>query len=171
MRFFKWLSPILVAVALLAGCGDDPLDTTPDPQPNPAPDSDISFEVALGEVGAYAVEFSVTPSDVEAEYFVTVYERRFVDAFSKDQHVVGSIYDELAAYAGKKGMTLDEYLAKSTDKGVIESATFTGLAAETDYYILVFAVNPADGFSLVGSIERVAFTTTAPIIIGLVFVI
>lgn len=162
MRFFKWLSPILVAVALLAGCGDDPLDTTPDPQPNPAPDSDISFEVALGEVGAYAVEFSVTPSDLEAEYFVTVYERRFVDAFSKDQHVVGTIYDEVAAAAAKRGLTLDEYLAESVDRGVIESVSFSGLAAETEYYILVFAVNPADGFSLVGSIERVAFTTTAP---------
>ena len=148
----------MTAVALLTGCGDDPL---PDPTPNPTPDSEISFEVTLGEVGTYSVEFSVTPSDLEAEYFVTVYDKRFVDAFSKDQHIVGTLYDELAAYAGKKGMTLNEYLASCTDKGVIENETFSGLASESEYYLLVFAVNPDDNFSLVGSISKTAFTTTA----------
>ena len=159
MKNIKWLMSMFAIIAFaLVGCGEDP-EQKPTPEPTPEPGNEVSFEITLGEVDANSVEFSVTPSDLEAEYFVTVYDTRFVDAFSKDQHVVGSIYDELAAYAGKKGMTLDEYLAKSTDKGVIESATFTGLAAETDYYILVFAVNPADGFSLVGSIEKVAFTT------------
>lgn len=163
MKNIKWLMSMFAIIAFaLVGCEDNPTpEPNPDPTPNPTPDSEISFEVTLGEVGAYSVEFSVTPSDLEAEYFVTVYDKRFVDAFSKDQHIVGTLYDELAAYAGKKGMTLNEYLASCTDKGVIENETFSGLASESEYYLLVFAVNPDDNFSLVGSISKTAFTTTA----------
>ena len=155
MKKLNWL---LSAFALLAFAACEP---TPEPEPTPEVPTDVSFTIELNEVGATSVNFDITPSSEDVEYYVDIYDKRFADAFSKDEHIVGTLYDEIAAYAGTKGMTLSEYLAQNTFTGTMTDVEFTGLAPESEYYLLAFAVDASNDYALVGAVAKQAITTTA----------
>ena len=155
MRLYSWLVALVALFAVVA------TSCEPTPEPGPGTSTDAAFEIELNEVTATYVNFDVTPSSEDIEYYVDIYDKIFVDAFSKDEHIVGTLYDELSAYAGTKGKTLNEYLAENTFTGTMTDVEFTGLAPESEYYLLVFAVDAANDYALVGSIEKQAFTTSA----------
>ena len=155
MRFSTWL------VALFALLGIAACEPTPEPEPTPEVPTDVSFTIELNKVGATSVNFDITPSSEDVEYYVDIYDKRFADAFSKDEHIVGTLYDEIAAYAGTKGMTLNEYLAQNTFTGTMTDVEFTGLAPESEYYLLAFAVDASNDYALVGAVAKQAITTTA----------
>ncbi len=169
MKLFNLIFAITTAMTLsLVGCGED-VDPTPNPNP-PGPDpTELTFDVEITDVTKARVFFDVTPSSSDAEYMTMVYDAAFVDSFSKDEYLVGAIYEDITEFANTKGLTLKEYLAENAERGVITDGVASGLAVSTDYCLVVFGVDvesivfDVDGednyYALTSAISRNHFTT------------
>lgn len=150
---------LLTAVTLsFAACTEPTPEPTPEPEP-PQPEG-LTFEVELGEVTYSSVDYTVTPSDLEAEYLCILYDAETVEEFTQDKYLVATLLQELEAEARTEGMTLVEFLADYTDKGVLEDS-YTNLAPESDYYIIVFGVDPANNYEACSEVSKTKFTTLA----------
>ena len=169
MKFFNLIFAITTAMTLsLVGCGED-VDPTPEPGPNPPAPSELTFDVEITDVTKARVFFDVTPSSSDAEYMTMVYDAAFVDSFSKDEYLVGAIYEDITEFANTKGLTLKEYLTENAERGVITDGVASGLAVSTDYCLVVFGVDvesivfDVDGednnYALTSAISRNHFTT------------
>lgn len=159
MKKFSWLMMLMAFVTLsLTGCKETP---TPEPGPEPVPPTPetLTFEVEISEVTRSTMTFSVTPSDLEADYFVLVMDKATVEEYTKDEYLIGTLYDQLAAEAAKGGKTFAEYMAEYADKGAIVDASFSGLAMGTDYYLIVWGIDAANDFALNSEISKTPFTT------------
>lgn len=144
----------------MVGCKEDPTpgpEPTPGPNPNPNP-TELTFDVNIKETTKTRMFFEITPSDVNAPYFTVVYEKSFVDDFSKEEYLVGTIYEEITEEANSMGLKFAEYMEQYTDKGAID-ASFSGLMADCEYYLLVFGVDPENEYQLSSEISKTAFTT------------
>ena len=127
------------------------------PQPTPeTPD----FEVTINSTTRGSVTFSVEPKDMDAAYLCTIYSKADYEEFTREEFLVETIFQELRDEASNVGKTLEEYMPEVVDHGAITEAKFSGLAPHTDYYILVFGVDEADGYKQSTPITKRAFTTT-----------
>ena len=159
MKKFNWLMMLLTAATLsFAACTEPTPEQKPEPVP-PQPEG-LTFEVELGEVTYSSVDYTVTPSDLEAEYLCILYDAATVEEFTQDKYLVATLLQELEAEARTEGMTLVEFLADYTDKGILEDS-FTNLASESDYYLIVFGVDPANNYELCSEVSKTKFTTLA----------
>ena len=150
---------LLTAVTLsFAACTEPTPEQKPEPEP-PQPEG-LTFEVELGEITYSSVDYTVTPSDLEAEYLCILYDAETVEEFTQDKYLVATLLQELEAEARTEGMTLVEFLADYTDKGVLESS-YERLAPESDYYIIVFGVDPANNYEACSEVSKTKFTTLA----------
>ncbi len=160
----------MVAMAF-AACTEEPA-TTPEPGPEPGPEQPtaLTFEVELGEITYSSVDYKVTPSDLEAEYLCILYDAETVEEFTQDKYLVATLLQELEAEARTEGLTLVEFLADYTDKGILEDS-FTNLAPESDYYIIVFGVDPANNYEACSEVSKTKFTTAAAPTLDVTFTI
>lgn len=158
MKKFNWLMMLMTALTLsFAAC------ETPAPEPTPGEPEEpkgLTFNVELGEITYSSVAYTVTPSDLEAEYLCLLYDAETVEEFTQDKYLVATLYQELEAEARSMGMTLAEFLPTYTDKGILEDK-FVGLASEADYYLIVFGVDPANGYEACTEVNKTKFTTEA----------
>ena len=165
MKKLSWLMMLMTAMTLsLVGCGEDPVEPTPQPGPNPpAPEpTELTFDVEITDVTKARMFFDVTPSNNEAEYLCMVYEADFVDSYSKDEYLVGEIFNQVSEEAANEGLVLGEYLTNIADKGAVKDGSFSGLVVDTNYYLLVFGYEfdeENEEYVLNGSLVREAFTT------------
>ena len=158
MKKFNWLMMLMTTAMLSFVACTEP---TPEPEPKPEPKPEgLTFEVELGEVTYSSVDYTVTPSDLEAEYLCLLYDAESVEEFTQDKYLVATLYQELEAEARSMGMTLAEFLPTYTDKGILEDQ-FVGLASEADYYLIVFGVDPANNYEACTEINKTKFTTEA----------
>ena len=158
MKKFNWLMMLMTTAMLsFVACTEPTPEPTPEPEPKP---EGLTFEVELGEVTYSSVDYTVTPSDLEAEYLCILYDAETVEEFTQDKYLVATLLQELEAEARSMGMTLAEFLPTYTDKGVLESS-FNGLASESDYYIIVFGVDPANNYEACSEVSKTKFTTLA----------
>ena len=128
--------------------------------PEPEQPTGLTFDVELTEVTYSSVSYTVTPSDLEAEYLCMLYDAETVEEFTQDKYLVATLYQELEAEARSMGMTLAEFLPSYTDNGILEDQ-FVGLAPESDYYLIVFGVDPANNYEACTELTKVKFTTEA----------
>lgn len=156
MKKFNWLMMLVAMVAMAFTACENP---TPEPEPEPTPEG-LTFEVELGEITYSSVDYKVTPSDLEAEYLCILYDAETVEEFTQDKYLVATLLQELEAEARTEGMTLVEFLADYTDKGILEDS-FTNLASESDYYLIVFGVDPANNYEACSEVSKTKFTTLA----------
>lgn len=158
MKKFNWLMMLMTALTLsFAAC------ETPAPEPTPEEPEEpkgLTFNVELTEVTYSSVAYTVTPSDLEAEYLCLLYDAESVEEFTQDKYLVATLYQELEAEARSMGMTLAEFLPTYTDKGILEDQ-FVGLASEADYYLIVFGVDPAKNYEACTEVNKTKFTTEA----------
>ena len=162
MKKINWLMMLMTAVVLsFAACTNESgkVEPTPEPEPEPQPEG-LTFEVTLNEVTYSSVDYTVTPSDLEAEYLCLLYDAESVEEFTQDKYLVATLYQELEAEARSMGMTLAEFLPTYTDKGILEDQ-FVGLASEADYYLIVFGVDPAKNYEACTEVNKTKFTTEA----------
>ncbi len=159
---------LLTAVVLSFAACKEPTPDQPEPVP-PQPEG-LTFEVELGEVTYSSVDYTVTPSDLEAEYLCILYDAETVEEFTQDKYLVATLLQELEAEARTEGMTLVEFLADYTDKGVLESS-YTNLAPESDYYLIVFGVDPANNYEACSEVSKTKFTTAAAPTLDVTFTI
>ncbi len=168
MKKFNWLMMLMTTAMLSFVACTEP---TPEPEPKPEPKPEgLTFEVELGEVTYSSVDYTVTPSDLEAEYLCILYDAETVEEFTQDKYLVATLLQELEAEARTEGMTLVEFLVDYTDKGVLESS-YTNLAPESDYYLIVFGVDPANNYEACSEVSKTKFTTAAAPTLDVTFTI
>ena len=155
MKKFNWLMMLMTALTLsFAAC-----ELTPE-QPNGPEEPKAAFTVEITEVTYSSVAYTVTPSDLNAEYLCLLYDAETVEEFTQDKYLVATLYQELEAEARSMGMTLAEFLPTYTDTGILEDQ-FVGLASEADYYLIVFGVDPANNYEACTEVNKTKFTTEA----------
>ena len=157
MKKINWFLMLMTTVALSFAACENP--EGPGDKPGPE-EPKAAFTVELTEVTYSSVAYTVTPSDLEAEYLCLLYDAETVEEFTQDKYLVATLYQELEAEARSMGMTLAEFLPTYTDKGILEDE-FVGLASEADYYILVFGVDPANNYEACTDVVKTKFTTEA----------
>ena len=149
----KITSILALFVLALVACHPEPEPIQPTPE---KPD----FEITINGTTRGSVTFSVEPKDVDAAYLCTVYSKAEYEEFTREDFLVETIFQELREEASNVGKTLEEYMPEVVDHGAITEAKFSGLAAHTDYYIVVFGVDETDGYKQSTPITKSAFTTT-----------
>lgn len=162
MKKINFLMALMMAFTLLfAACEDPKVDPKPTPEPDPVPPTptETTFEVAVGEVTSSTVAYTVTPSDLEAEYLCVLYDAETVEEFTRDEFLVENLMMELEAEARTTGKTLVEYMPEVVDKGVIADGKFQNLYPETKYYIIVFGVDAANEYKANTAVSKTEVTT------------
>ena len=159
MKKLNWLMMLLTAATLSFAACTEPTPEQPN-EPEQPEQPEAPFQVEITEVTYSSVSYTVTPSDLEAEYLCLLYDAESVEEFTQDKYLVATLYQELEAEARSMGMTLAEFLPTYTDKGILEDQ-FTGLATESDYYLIVFGVDPANNYEACTEVNKTKFTTEA----------
>lgn len=139
MKKINFLMALMMAFTLSFVACEQP-EEPKKPEPGPEEPTTAIFEVAIGEVTSSSIAYTVTPADLEAEYLCVLYDAETVEEFTRDQFLVENLFMELTEEARTSGKTLTEYMPEVADKGVISDGLFSGLAPESDYYIIVFGV-------------------------------
>ena len=155
----NWLMMLLATVALSFVACTEP-EEKPTPGPDPTPEG-LTFDVKVGEVTSSTVAYTVTPSDLEAEYLCVLYDAETVEEFTRDEFLVQTLFQELEAEARTKGKTLEEYMPEVVDKGAITDGKFSNLFPESKYYIIVFGVDAAKGYEANTAVSKTEVTTAA----------
>ncbi len=166
MKKFNLLSTILMVFALfVAGCKEDtPIG------PNNGGDNggdnggtqnpvELSFVASVLETTKTTATYSVTPSDLEANYLVFVYNAKAVEQCETDQQIVETLYAEVKAYAEANDTTLTAYLGEKVKKGALENEVISDLALNTNYYLLIFGVDTEKDMAATTDITKVRFKT------------
>ena len=138
MNMRKITSILALLVLALVACHPEPEPIQPTPE-NP------DFEITINGTTRGSVTFSVEPKDMDAPYLCTVCSKTEYEEFTREDFFVETIFQELREEASNVGKTLEEYMPEVVDRGAITEAKFSGLAAHTDYYIVVFGVDETDG--------------------------
>ena len=128
--------------------------------PAPAPER-ANFEVTVHDTTRGSVTFSVEPLDMDAPYLCVVYSKAEYDEFTREDFLVEALFQELRDRASSVGKTFDEYMPEVVDRGVVTEAKFSGLMADTDYYIIIFGVDEADGYRRTTPISKTPFKTAS----------
>ena len=157
MKRFNWFLMLMTAFTLSFVACTHPKDDgkTPD---NPTPEG-LTFKVEVGEVTSSSVSYTVTPSDLEAEYLCVLYDAETVEEFTRDEFLVQTLFQELETEARSKGKTLVEYMPEVVDKGAITDGKFSNLYPESKYYIIVFGVDAAKGYAANTAVSKTEVTT------------
>lgn len=170
MKRFNWFLMLMTAFTLsFVACTDSNVDDgqsgnpTDDPKEDPKEDpteEGLTFKVEVGEVTHSVVNFTITPSDLEAEYLCVLYDAETVEEYTRDEFLVQNLYMELETDARQTGKTLEEYMPEIVDKGVLTDK-YERLAPETEYYIVVFGVDPAKKYEANTAVNKTKVTTLA----------
>ena len=119
----------------------------------------MTFEVTVGEITSSSIAYTVTPSDLKAEYLCILADAKTVESFTRDEFLVEAILEELKAEAGAQGKTLAEYMPEIVDKGAITDGKFSNLSPASKYYIILFGVDPANGYKANSDVVKKDVTT------------
>lgn len=166
MKKINFLMALMMAFTLSFVACNEP---EPAPEPKPVPPVKTTFAVEIGEVTSSSVAYTVTPSDLEAEYLCVLYDAETVEEFTRDQFLVESLMSELEEEARSTGKTLLEYMPDVVDKGAITDGLFKGLAPESRYYIVIFGVDAANNYAANTDVFKTEVTTAAAATLDVTF--
>ena len=130
----------------------------PEPQPEPQPDTKPCFEFEILATGKTAIEFRVTPLDVEKPYILMIIDKATFEEFESVEDYIAddiAMFDQIAL---GMGISLEDYLATILSMGVKQDST-DGLAPDTEYYLYAYHLN-ANG-EVGSALEYEAFKTEA----------
>ena len=164
MRKLTWMMAALMVSMLSFVACEKP---TPEPEPEPKP-TGLTFDVQLGEVTSSSVAYTVTPSDLEAEYLCVLYDAETAEEYTRDEFLVQQLMMDLEEDARSKGKTLAEYMPSIVDKGII-SDVYEGLAPESRYYIIIFGVDAANDYAANTEVVKTEVTTAAAATLDVTF--
>ena len=168
MKKINFLMALMMAFTLsFVAC------TEPTPEPTPGPEdptpSVTTFAVELGEVTSSSVAYTVTPSNLEAEYLCVLYDAETVEEYTRDEFLVQQLMMDLEEDARSKGKTLAEYMPSIVDKGAITDGLYEGLAPESRYYIVIFGVDAANDYAANTAVSKTEVTTAAAATLDVTF--
>ena len=170
MKKINFLMALMMAFTLsFVACTKPEPAPEPQPEPQPDPQPTAAFVVEVGEVTSSSVAYTVTPSNLEAEYLCVLYDAETVEEFTREEFLVESLMMELENEARASGKTLMEYMPTIVDKGVITDGMFEGLAPESRYYIIVFGVDAANDYVANTPVVKAEVTTAAAATLDVTF--
>lgn len=158
MRKFNWLLAAVMLFTLSFAACTEPTPEQPTP---PTPTDKLTLDVFVGEATMTTVEYTVTPSDLEAEYLVLACTSAAVDKCDSDAAIIELVYGDMKNYAEANGKTFEEYVAGIVKKGAIEDGLIQNLATDTSYYLLAFGVDAAQNYATTTDIVKNRFRTQA----------
>ena len=136
-----------------------------DPQEQPVvdePDQPAlqSFEVNVDGVTETSVTYTVTPALLDKEYLAVVKTAASV-AGLEDEQVVEAVFADIKAAAEAEKSTFEAKMAQLAVKGVSDKVEIDGLAADSEYALIVFGVDPAKSWAYTTFPEVKEFKTNA----------
>ena len=155
------MAALMVATLSFAACSKDATTDKPGPEPGPEQpvEKELTFEAVVNSTTRTSASISVTPSDLEADYISVVYPASAVEQCATDAELVVKIYAEFAAYAEAEDMTFLEFMGDAVKRGAQENHEVTGLAQNTNYYLLVFGVDAEAEYAATTEVTAVKFKT------------
>ena len=156
MKKFNLFMALVVAALSFVACNTKSDEPTPEPTPKP---EELTFNAEVLDITKTTATYSVTPSNLEAEYLVFVYDARVVEQCETDAEIITKLYDEVDAYAEANDTTFEAYLADKVKKGVVENGVISNLSQNTNYYLLIFGVDSANEFTTTSNVRKVRFKT------------
>ena len=159
MKTFRWLLVAMTALTLsLVACEKAKPEPKPEPEPDPQP-TELTFDIEVLDVAKTDVTFSITPSNLEADYMVMVFDAKSVEAYSTDAELIAKAYADLKSYAEANGTTFDAFMAEKVKRGALENHTVENLNVATKYYILAFGVDAENSYAVSSEIFKQNFET------------
>jgi uncharacterized lipoprotein NlpE involved in copper resistance len=150
MKKFNLFMALVVAALSFVACNNKSDEPTPEPTPKP---EELTFNAEVLDITKTTATYSVTPSKLEAEYLVFVYDARVVEQCETDAEIITKLYDEVDAYAEANDTTFEAYLADKVKKGVVENGVISNLSQNTNYYLLIFGVDSANEFTTTSGVR------------------
>lgn len=90
MKKFNLLMALMMVFALsFAACNDEERISPPHDGGN------LTFEVTVGEITSSSIAYTVTPSDLKAEYLCILADAKTVESFTRDEFLVEAILRSL----------------------------------------------------------------------------
>lgn len=137
-------------------CGGDDVDNGK-PTPTPSKPTELTFDIQSDEITHLSASFIITPSVDNADYLSVLYDATSFEDI-KERFFVENLFQELKAEASSVGMTLSQYLEQFVDQG-ISTPSYSNLAANTDYYLVVFGVDTTGECKATTGLFKHKFTT------------
>lgn len=159
MKKLNWLIALVSVFSLtFVACGGDDVDKpTPAPTPNPGETVELSFDIEADEITHLSASFIVTPSVDTEDYLCVLYDAKTFEE-TKERYFINVLFQELKAEAATIGMTLSQYLEQYVDQG-ITTPSYSNLAANSDYYLVVFGVDTTGECKATTGLFKHKFTT------------
>ena len=156
MKKLNWLIALVSVFSLtFVACGGDDVDNTPTPEPSKP--TELTFDIQSDEITHRSASFIVTPNVDNADYLCVLYDAESFESI-KERYFVKTLFQELKAEAATVGMTLSDLLKEFVDQG-ISTPSFSDLAANTDYYLVVFGVDTTGECKATTDLFKHKFTT------------
>lgn len=162
MKKLNWLIALVSVFSLtFVACGGDDVDS---PQkPGPQKPTELTFDIQSDEITHLSASFIITPSVDTADYLSVLYDATTFESI-KERYFVKTLFQELKAEAATIGMTLSQYLEQYVDQG-ISTPSYSNLAANSDYYLVVFGVDTNGECKATTGLFKHKFTTAeAPVV-------
>ena len=156
MKKLNWLIALVSVFSLtFVACGGDDVDS---PQkPGPQKPTELTFDIQPDEITYRSASFIITPSVDDADYLCVLYDAESFESI-KERYFVKTLFQELKAEAATVGMTLSDLLKEFVDQG-ISTPSFSDLAANSDYYLVVFGVDTTGECKATTDLFKHKFTT------------
>lgn len=149
-----------MALGVLAFQGCDPQDQPVDPKPDDPTPALQSFEVNVDGVTETTVTYTVTPALLDKEYLAVVKTAASLEGL-EDEAIVEAVFADVKAAAEAENTTFEAKMAKLAVKGVSDKVEIDGLAADTEYALVVFGVDPAKAWEYTTFPDVKEFKTNA----------
>ena len=157
MKKLNWLIALVSVFSLsFVACGGDDVDNGK-PTPTPSKPAELTFDIQSDEITHLSASFIVTPSVDNADYLSVLYDATTFESI-KERFFVENLFQELRAEASSVGMTLSQYLEQFVDQG-ISTPSYSNLAANTEYYLVVFGVDTTGECKATTGLFKHKFTT------------
>lgn len=157
MKKLNWLIALVSVFSLsFVACGGDDVDNGK-PTPTPSKPAELTFDIQSDEITHLSASFIVTPSVDNADYLSVLYDATTFEDI-KERFFVENLFQELKAEASSVGMTLSQYLEQFVDQG-ISTPSYSNLAANTEYYLVVFGVDTTGECKATTGLFKHKFTT------------
>ncbi|MBR4844324.1 MAG: hypothetical protein IKV06_05380 [Alistipes sp.] len=158
MKKINWLLSAMMVFALsFVACNDDPKETGKTPTPAPAPE--LTFALEINDVSLSEVVFTVTPSNLEADYLAMVVDSKVVTSTESDSHLIMKLLTDIKSYAEANGTTYEAYISEHLKRGVLENHKVSGLETGTKHYLLVFGIDPQNDYATTSTLYSKLFQT------------
>lgn len=154
MKKFNLLMTLMMVLILsFIACND------PHEEPIPPIPTKLTFEVNVGEVTSSSIAYTVTPSNLKDKYLCVLWDAETVESFTRDEFLVESLLKEIETAARAQGIPFVEYMSQAVTSGAISDGKFSNLSPASKYYIILFGVDPTNGYKANSDVVKKDVTT------------